>query len=89
MSLTQEQKQLVEDVAKAVRRRQMARTGAGHAFDPEVPPTEAELDNARAALTVALEAAAKVAREEPCHGLVAPFVRQCIAEAILALIPKD
>ena len=53
--------QLLEDVANAIRRRQMERTGAGHAFDPDVIPIDAELDNARSALAVALEAAAKVA----------------------------
>jgi hypothetical protein len=42
--------ELVERCAKACRKRQIERTSTGRAFDPDVPPTEAELDNARAIL---------------------------------------
>ncbi len=82
---------LVEKMAKAVRKRQMERTGAGRAFDETCPPTDGELDNARAAHDIArpiieraaLEKAAKIAQKysHPANTV--------IADAIRALIPRD
>lgn len=43
--------EILHHIAVEVRRRQFARTRTGRAFDETVPPTEPELDNARAALT--------------------------------------
>jgi hypothetical protein len=54
---------LIEKIAKAVHKRQLERTGAGRAFDETLPPTDGELDNARAALAVARQAILEEARE--------------------------
>lgn len=50
-------------VAKAVRHRRMIRTSAGRAFDPSIPPTENELDDARAALLAVAPFVAKAAAQ--------------------------
>jgi len=42
--------ELIERCAKAVRHRQLERNGMGKSFDPDVKPTEGELDNASAVL---------------------------------------
>ncbi|HEX4112731.1 MAG TPA: hypothetical protein VH020_09370 [Stellaceae bacterium] len=45
----------VETVAQAIRRRQFERTRRLAAFDEAAPPTENELDNARAAIIATIE----------------------------------
>ena len=42
--------EMVEHVAKTMRRRQFERTGGLESFDEQLEPTENELDNARAVI---------------------------------------
>lgn len=57
--------EMVRAGALACRKRQFDRTGAGRAFDATCPPTDNELDNARATITAALAAMWRPSGDEP------------------------
>lgn len=57
--------EMVRAGALACRKRQFDRTGAGRAFDATCPPTDNELDNARATITAALAAMWRPIEEAP------------------------